>query len=63
MTSVFPLAHEDFSFAVDLIAQGRIDVSPLFRSAWYGLGDANTAFADTTARREHVLKVIIDLTK
>ncbi|EGD78628.1 hypothetical protein PTSG_01606 [Salpingoeca rosetta] len=63
MTSVFPLADEDFGFAVEMIAQRRVNVGPLFRSSWYSLADSNAAFVDTMTKKHQVLKVIIDLTK
>eukprot|EP00043_Microstomoeca_roanoka_P009627 m.91670 g.91670 ORF g.91670 m.91670 type:complete len:358 (+) comp14640_c0_seq7:162-1235(+) len=61
MTSVFPVAAEDFAFAVELIAQQRIDPGPLFRSPWYRLENADTAFTDCAQHKDRVLKVIIDM--
>eukprot|EP01147_Barroeca_monosierra_P011101 gene11101-3167_t len=62
-TSVFPTAKEDFPFAVEMIAQKRIDPAALFQSPWYSLDTSDAAFVDTMSRKPGVLKVVIDLQK
>ncbi len=57
--SVFPCACEDFPFAIELIASGRVNLAPIFRGA-YALTDAAAAFEACEARGEGgVIKVVI----
>eukprot|EP00730_Choanoeca_flexa_P006775 TRINITY_DN12223_c0_g1_i1.p1 TRINITY_DN12223_c0_g1~~TRINITY_DN12223_c0_g1_i1.p1 ORF type:complete len:383 (+),score=75.10 TRINITY_DN12223_c0_g1_i1:1085-2233(+) len=59
--SVFPCAHEDFPFAVELIAQGRVDVQPIFNTEPFEIDQAPTAFHRCIHEKETVMKVNIKL--
>ena len=60
MASVFPLAHEDFPFAVELIGSGRLRVAPIFQGH-FALDEAQEAFDACHGRAVGAIKVTIDV--
>ncbi|EDQ84741.1 uncharacterized protein MONBRDRAFT_29895 [Monosiga brevicollis MX1] len=59
--SVFPCAHEDFPFAVELLAQGRIKAGPIFNTDPFSLEHAPDAFSKSLYAKHTVMKVIIEM--
>jgi threonine dehydrogenase-like Zn-dependent dehydrogenase len=63
MGSVFPRSHEDFPFAVEMIAQGRCNVAPLFNTPPFSLAEAPDAFHKCIHCKTEVMKVNIQLSQ
>lgn len=59
MGAVFPCAHEDFPFAIELIAEGRINTPAMFTTDVFKFDEAEKAFAKTIHSKHEVLKVKI----
>jgi threonine dehydrogenase-like Zn-dependent dehydrogenase len=58
--SVFPDTRQDFSLAMTLVAQHRIDLGPIFSST-FALADSAHAFDLCENHKEKEIKVLIDL--
>jgi threonine dehydrogenase-like Zn-dependent dehydrogenase len=59
ITSVGPNVHIDFPIAIDMIAQGRLDVMPLVTHR-FSLQQAQEAFETFADRRDGAIKVLIE---
>jgi threonine dehydrogenase-like Zn-dependent dehydrogenase len=59
ITSVGPNAPVDFPIAVDMIAQGRLDVSPLITHR-FPFHRAQAAFETFAERRGGAIKVLLE---
>ena len=57
---MFPDAQRDFPFGLEMLAQGRLDVSPIFTNV-FPLKDAQTAYDLVMKDKAAGIKVIIDL--
>lgn len=60
IASIHPWVERDLPLALDMITQGRIDVSPLITHR-LPFADAQTAFEMAVARRDNPIKILIDV--
>lgn len=57
---VFPEAHTDFPFALEMLAQGRLDVTPIFTHT-FALEQAQEAYDMVMKDKAVCVKVLLDL--